>query len=347
MEQLRELIARVARSQAPVHISGESGTGKELVARLIHETARAPTGPFVPVNCGAIPTELMESEFFGHKQGQLHRRRRRQARPGAGRRGRHAVPRRGRGPAAAHAGQAAARDPGEGGAPVGEQREQPVDVRILSATHKTSASWSPPAASARTSYYRINVIELRVPPLRERATTCPSSPRPCWRACRAGGQARRRARARCAERLLGLPLPRQRPRAREHPRARADAVRGRRITAADIQLRPATGRKPPRRRGPPAYGRRAPAAPRRAARGHRARRHRPRARADPLQQDRGRQAARHHLPRAALPDQEARHRVTGDAVRHFVTRYGSGAASCDRCWRQRRNSIHNKINDLE
>src|SRR5690349_9876116 len=69
MEQLRDMIARVARSQAPVHISGESGTGKELVARMIHESGARRDGPFVAVNCGAIPTELMESELFGHKRG--------------------------------------------------------------------------------------------------------------------------------------------------------------------------------------------------------------------------------------------------------------------------------------
>ncbi|MDE1923380.1 MAG: sigma-54-dependent Fis family transcriptional regulator, partial [Gammaproteobacteria bacterium] len=69
MGHLREMIARVARSQAPVHIFGESGTGKELVAKLIHESGPRRDGPFVPVNCGAIPTELMESELFGHKRG--------------------------------------------------------------------------------------------------------------------------------------------------------------------------------------------------------------------------------------------------------------------------------------
>ena len=69
MQHLRDMIARVARSQAPVHIFGESGTGKELVAKLIHESGPRRDGPFVPVNCGAIPTELMEAELFGHKRG--------------------------------------------------------------------------------------------------------------------------------------------------------------------------------------------------------------------------------------------------------------------------------------
>ena len=69
MKELRDMIDRVSRSQAPVHISGESGTGKELVARLIHDSGPRAEGPFVPVNCGAIPAELMESEFFGHRKG--------------------------------------------------------------------------------------------------------------------------------------------------------------------------------------------------------------------------------------------------------------------------------------
>ena len=69
MQELREMVNKVAQSQAPVHISGESGTGKELVARLIHDSGPRAVGPFVPVNCGAIPSELMESEFFGHRKG--------------------------------------------------------------------------------------------------------------------------------------------------------------------------------------------------------------------------------------------------------------------------------------
>ncbi|HET8881046.1 MAG TPA: sigma 54-interacting transcriptional regulator, partial [Solimonas sp.] len=69
IRQLRALIERLARSQAPVHIAGESGTGKELVAKLIHQKGPRSNAPFVPVNCGAIPSELMESEFFGHLKG--------------------------------------------------------------------------------------------------------------------------------------------------------------------------------------------------------------------------------------------------------------------------------------
>src|SRR5690606_19843679 len=69
MQELRATITNVARTQAPVYIAGESGTGKELVARMIHELGPRSGAPFVPVNCGAIPSELMESEFFGHKRG--------------------------------------------------------------------------------------------------------------------------------------------------------------------------------------------------------------------------------------------------------------------------------------
>lgn len=69
MSTVREIIAKLARSQAPVYISGESGCGKELAARLIHEQSNRSQAPFVPVNCGAIPENLMESEFFGYRKG--------------------------------------------------------------------------------------------------------------------------------------------------------------------------------------------------------------------------------------------------------------------------------------
>lgn len=170
MKQLRELIARVARSQAPVYISGESGTGKELVARLIHDSGPRSGGPFVPVNCGAIPGELMESELFGHKKGSF---------------------------TGAVADKKGLVQAAEGGTlfldevadlplhmqvkllrviqekavrPVGESLEQPVDIRILSATHKRLADLVAQGKFREDLFYRINVIELRVPALRERAS---------------------------------------------------------------------------------------------------------------------------------------------------------------------------------
>jgi two-component system response regulator PilR (NtrC family) len=173
MEQLREMIARVARSQAPVHIYGESGTGKELVARLVHESGSRRDGPFIAVNCGAIPTELMESELFGHKRGSF---------------------------TGAVADKAGLVQSAEGGTlfldevadlplhmqvkllrvvqektvrPVGESREERVDVRILSATHKNLADLVAEGRFREDLYYRINVIELRVPPLRERSGDIP------------------------------------------------------------------------------------------------------------------------------------------------------------------------------
>jgi two-component system, NtrC family, response regulator PilR len=173
MENLRELIGRVARSQAPVHITGESGTGKELVAHLIHQSSARRDAPFVPVNCGAIPTELMESELFGHKRGSF---------------------------TGAVADKAGLVRTAEGGTlfldevadlplhmqvkllrliqekavrPVGEPRELPVDVRILSATHKDLAALVAEGRFREDLYYRVNVIEIRVPPLRERLGDVP------------------------------------------------------------------------------------------------------------------------------------------------------------------------------
>ena len=170
MEQLREMIARVARSQAPVHICGESGTGKELVARMIHESGPRRGGPFVAVNCGAIPTELMESELFGHKRGSF---------------------------TGAVADKKGLVQSAEGGTlfldevadlplhmqvkllrvvqektlrPIGEAREETVDVRILSATHKNLADLVAQGLFREDLFYRINVIELRVPALRERSS---------------------------------------------------------------------------------------------------------------------------------------------------------------------------------
>ena len=168
MQALREMVDKVARSQAPVHISGESGTGKELVARLIHESGPRADGPFVPVNCGAIPSELMESEFFGHRKGSFT------------------------GAIRDKAGLVQSADGGtlfldeiadlplpmqvkllrviqeKSVRPVGASSEQPANARILSATHKNLGSMVAAGEFREDLYYRINVIELPVPALRDR-----------------------------------------------------------------------------------------------------------------------------------------------------------------------------------
>ncbi|MGV7202586.1 sigma-54-dependent transcriptional regulator [Xanthomonas citri] len=173
MESLRATISKVARSQAPVYIVGESGVGKELVARTIHEQGARAAGPFVPVNCGAIPAELMESEFFGHKKGSFT--------------GAHADK-----PGlfqAAHGGTLFLDEVAElplqmqvkllraiqekSVRPVGASSESLVDVRILSATHKDLGDLVSDGRFRHDLYYRINVIELRVPPLRERGGDLP------------------------------------------------------------------------------------------------------------------------------------------------------------------------------
>jgi two-component system response regulator PilR (NtrC family) len=173
IEQVREMIRKVARSQAPVHITGESGTGKELVARLIHESGPRAAKPFVPINCGAIPSELMESEFFGHRKGSF---------------------------TGAVADKIGLVQTAEGGTlfldevadlplamqvkllrviqekrvrPVGAPTEIPVDVRILSATHKNLRALIESGEFREDLYYRIDVIEVHAPALRERPEDIP------------------------------------------------------------------------------------------------------------------------------------------------------------------------------
>ena len=224
MSALRELIARVARSQAPVHITGESGTGKELVARLIHETGARADAPFVPVNCGAIPSELMESELFGHKRGSF---------------------------TGAIADKRGLVQSAEGGTlfldevadlplhmqvkllrliqektvrPIGEQRELPVDVRVLSATHKPLAELVAQGRFREDLYYRINVIEIRVPALREHAEDIPELADAMLQrlSARIGAPLPSTTEhARCPAALL---IPRQRARTGEHPRTRDRVV---------------------------------------------------------------------------------------------------------------------------
>ena len=166
--KLRNTIKKLARSQAPIYISGESGTGKELVAKMIHEQGSRSDHAFVPVNCGAIPAELMESELFGHIKGSF---------------------------TGANTDKQGLFQVANGGTlfldeiaelplsmqvkllraiqekairPVGGQKEESVDVRILSATHKDLAKMVADGEFRQDLFYRINVIELNVAPLRER-----------------------------------------------------------------------------------------------------------------------------------------------------------------------------------
>lgn len=173
MRRIRSTIEKLSRSQAPVYISGESGTGKELVARLIHDKGPRSDSPFVPVNCGAIPTELMESEFFGHRKGSF---------------------------TGAVSDKQGLFQLAEGGTlfldevaelplhmqvkllraiqekavrPVGARQESPTDVRLLSATHQDLDALVEEGHFRQDLYYRLNVIQLRVPPLRERREDIP------------------------------------------------------------------------------------------------------------------------------------------------------------------------------
>jgi two-component system, NtrC family, response regulator PilR len=161
------MIVKLARTQAPVYISGESGTGKELAARLIHENGARRERPFVAVNCGAIPENLMESEFFGYKKGAFTGAQ--EDREGFFQ--------------AANGGTLFLDEVAELPLPmqvkllraiqekrvrkVGATAEEPVDVRIICATHQKLAELVAAGRFRQDLFYRINVIELAMPPLRQ------------------------------------------------------------------------------------------------------------------------------------------------------------------------------------
>lgn len=173
MRQVRKIAAKVARSQAPIFISGESGTGKELAARMIHEQGPRHDKPFIGINCGAIPAELMESEFFGHKKGSF---------------------------TGATTDKPGLFQAAEGGTlfldevadlplnmqvkmlraiqekqvrPIGANQEVAVDIRIISATHKDMGKLLSEGDFRQDLYFRLHVIELTMPPLRERPDDIP------------------------------------------------------------------------------------------------------------------------------------------------------------------------------
>ncbi len=174
MHSLKSTILKLARSQAPVFLSGASGTGKEVVARLIHDLSPRRDGSFVPVNCGAIPSELMESEFFGHKKGSF---------------------------TGAVSDKQGLFQQANGGTlfldeiadlplamqvkllraiqektirAIGDTKEVPVDIRLLSATHKDLAQLVKSNSFRQDLYYRINVIELKLPALNDRVDDIPA-----------------------------------------------------------------------------------------------------------------------------------------------------------------------------
>ena len=173
IQTLKMTIVKLARSQAPVFLYGASGTGKEVVARLIHDLSPRRDGSFVAVNCGAIPSELMESEFFGHKKGSF---------------------------TGAVADKQGLFQQASGGTlfldevadlplimqvkllraiqektvrAIGDTKEVPVDIRILSATHKDLNQLVQSGNFRQDLYYRINVIELKLPTLNERSDDVP------------------------------------------------------------------------------------------------------------------------------------------------------------------------------
>ena len=173
MQQVRSLVLKVARSMAPVLVQGESGTGKELVARAIHDCSPRGAGPFVAVNCGAIPETLLEAEFFGYRKGAF---------------------------TGANADREGFFQAAQGGTlfldeigdlplvmqskllrviqeravrPLGAVAETPINVRIVSATHRDLGAEVQAGNFRQDLYYRLNVIRICVPPLRERMDDLP------------------------------------------------------------------------------------------------------------------------------------------------------------------------------
>ena len=168
MQQVRSMVDKVARSMAPVLVSGESGTGKELVARAIHEVSVRSGQPFVAVNCSAIPEQLLEAEFFGYRKGAFTGAM--EDREGffqAANSGTLFLDEIGDLPLAMQSKLLRAIQE-RSVRPVGAVAEVPVNVRLLSATHKDLAAEVQLGQFRQDLYYRLNVIEIRVPPLRER-----------------------------------------------------------------------------------------------------------------------------------------------------------------------------------
>ncbi|MFU0502062.1 sigma-54-dependent transcriptional regulator, partial [Acinetobacter baumannii] len=168
IQQLRIAIKKIARSQAPVFVTGESGTGKEVVANLVHRLSNRSEGPFIAINCGAIPTELMESELFGHKKGSF---------TGATQDKQGLI-------LSAHGGSLFLDEIAELPLsmqvkllravqekkirPVGSDQEIDVDFRVISASHQDLDLLVRQGKFRQDLFFRIHVMDLILPPLRER-----------------------------------------------------------------------------------------------------------------------------------------------------------------------------------
>jgi two-component system response regulator PilR (NtrC family) len=255
LHQVRELIGKLARTQAPVHVSGESGSGKELAARLIHGQGARRERAFVPVNCGAIPENLMESEFFGYRKG-------------------------------AFTGAEQDRDgffqAASGGTlfldevadlplamqvkllraiqekrvrKVGATQEEPVDVRIISATHQDLAQLVESGRFRQDLFYRLNVIELKMPPLRDCREDIPAIAASILeRIARAADTAPSRLSDGALEELRHYDFPGN-IRELENVLERATALSsGREIGAEDLMLKPAIAEEPGARAADGALG---------------------------------------------------------------------------------------------
>jgi two-component system response regulator PilR (NtrC family) len=236
MREIRSKITKLARNQAPIFISGESGTGKELVARLIHAMSPRSEKPFVAVNCGAIPHDLMESEFFGHRKGSF---------TGAvgDKQGLFQ---------AAHGGTLFLDEVADlplslqvkllraiqekSIRPLGESREISVDVRIVSATHKNLAEMVRNGDFRQDLFYRINVIEMHVPPLRERRSDIPALVDHILAKLTSPGDAKAELSAEALTALMSYPFPGN-VRELENILERAVALcEGHRILVEDLNL---------------------------------------------------------------------------------------------------------------
>jgi two-component system response regulator PilR (NtrC family) len=247
IQQVRAMIDKLARSQAPIYITGESGSGKELAARLIHAGGARRDRPFVPVNCGAIPENLMESEFFGYRKGAF---------------------------TGAEADREGFFHAANGGTlfldevadlplamqvkllraiqekrvrKVGATTEDPVDVRIICATHQNLAALVEAGKFRQDLYYRLAVIELRMPPLRECREDIPLlADAILARLGEEGGAARPRLAKPALEALLAYDFPGN-ARELENVLERAIALSGSaEIQPDDLQLAPPAAVEEPR-----------------------------------------------------------------------------------------------------